>query len=298
MSQHDLENKSGYQVNLTGHAPQRYLIRLAAHQMDGVDLNSAWRSAECVTSLYDRVRELELRNAELEAEVMQWRDQSRQNRMTDANTSVDLARAIRERDEWRDRFKQQDDISRRLQKCVDAMKEEHKEQVAKLQERCQFDPHGPKRVQVCVASLQKTLDSRVQEYESMQQRLRDTLDANAKMVNTNAALVEERTSLLQTISLQNAHRMFTLFQRRQKDALIASWTTWCFNTIRNIERQKREDSFQRLAALASRSKKQLLQRQASRFSMQREKANRLRTFKAWACHVHAIRQVRKDIQLN
>ncbi|ETW09928.1 hypothetical protein H310_00356 [Aphanomyces invadans] len=260
--------------------------------MDGVDLNSAWRSAECVTSLYDRVRELELRNAELEAEVMQWRDQSRQNRITDANTSVDLARAIRERDEWRDRFKQQDDISRRLQKCVDAMKEEHKEQVAKLQERCQFDPHGPKRVQVCVASLQKTLDSRVQEYESMQQRLRDTLDANAKMVNTNAALVEERTSLLQTISLQNAHRMFTLFQRRQKDALIASWTTWCFNTIRNIERQKREDSFQRLAALASRSKKQLLQRQASRFSMQREKANRLRTFKAWACHVHAIRQTR------
>ncbi|RHY64323.1 hypothetical protein DYB30_003401 [Aphanomyces astaci] len=260
--------------------------------MEGMDLNCAWRSAECVTSLYDRVRELELRNAELEAEVMQWRDQSRQSRMTDASTSVDLAKAIRERDEWRDRFKQQDDISRRLQKRVDAMQEEHKEQVAKLQERCLFDPNGPKRVQVCVASLQKTLDNRVQEHELMHQRLRETLDVNAALTRANATMEQERASFVGAIARHSAHRMFTLLHRLRKDVMVAAWSAWSRSTIRVSERQAREEGIQRLALVVKQSKQQRLQRQITRFTLQRARSTRSQVIKAWAFRTLAMRLAR------
>ncbi|RHY61211.1 hypothetical protein DYB34_001636 [Aphanomyces astaci] len=260
--------------------------------MEGMDLNCAWRSAECVTSLYDRVRELELRNAELEAEVMQWRDQSRQSRMTDASTSVDLAKAIRERDEWRDRFKQQDDISRRLQKRVDAMQEEHKEQVAKLQERCLFDPNGPKRVQVCVASLQKTLDNRVQEHELMHQRLRETLDINAALTRANATMEQERASFVGAIARHSAHRMFTLLHRLRKDVMVAAWSAWSRSTIRVSERQAREEGIQRLALVVKQSKQQRLQRQITRFTLQRARSTRSQVIKAWAFQTLAMRLAR------
>ncbi|KAF0698294.1 Aste57867_11087 [Aphanomyces stellatus] len=262
-----------------------------------MDLNSTWRSAECVTSLYDRVRELELRNAELEAEVMQWRaEQSRQPAARaaamDVAAHVELAKAVRERDEWRDRFKQQEDISRRLQKTIDTMTEDHRDVVARLKDRCVFDPHEPKRAQLCVSSLQKTLEGRAAEFDAMQQRVRDTLAMNAALIQSNAAMAEERAELQDVVARMSAVRLRALWTARWKANIGAAWKTWVVRAIFAGERQKREESFQRMASLVKQSKKQLLAHQAARFAAQRAKVMQTRVVQGWAAHAGHMQERR------
>jgi len=116
--------------------------------MDDAEINSNWRSAECVASLFDRVRELQTQNAELEAEVMHLQKIQKENSPScNLGSSYDNvnAKLIRERDEWRDRYLQQEDLVRRLQKKLVALGDEHALQLSKYRERFVFDPNEQKR---------------------------------------------------------------------------------------------------------------------------------------------------------
>ncbi|KAH9103091.1 hypothetical protein LEN26_015373 [Aphanomyces euteiches] len=222
---------------------------------------------------------------------MQWREQhriARINEQSQVGLHVEVSKAIRERDEWRDRFKQQEDISRRLQKKVDAMQEEYREHVAKLKERCSFDPNEPKRVQLCVASLQKTLEGRTHEFDEIQSRLRETLAANSTLIHTNVELEEQRATLLATIARQNAHRMRSILIMRAREYLYSAWKAWTVRTVYDNERQKREESFQRMAFLVKQSKKSLLKHQAIRFYFQRSKSILARIVRAWAAYTQTL----------
>ncbi|KDO33091.1 hypothetical protein SPRG_01904 [Saprolegnia parasitica CBS 223.65] len=201
-------------------------------------MEPAWRNAECVTSLYDRLRDLELRNAELEAEVLQWRETSKAARTSDATASVDLSRVLRERDEWRERFQAQEDTSRRLETKLSTICKEHAEQIAKWKERTVFDPNEPKRIALCMTSLQKTLDARLEENEAMVQRLRTAHAQQKTLAEDNHALRDRLAEHVAFVEHHRRHLLRSLVDKQHRSWIHAAWCQWL---RRHWQTQLRDD---------------------------------------------------------
>ncbi|EQC34072.1 hypothetical protein SDRG_08285 [Saprolegnia diclina VS20] len=258
-------------------------------------METAWRNAECVTSLYDCLRDLELRNAELEAEVLQWRETSKAARTSDATASVDLSRVLRERDEWRERCEALENTSRRLESKLSTICKEHAEQIAKWKERTVFDPNEPKRIALCMTSLQKTLDARLEENEAMVQRLRTAHAQQKTLVEDNHALRDRLAEHVAFVEHHRRHLLRSLVDRQHRSWIHAAWCTWL---RRHWQTQLRDDIQARDATTEALAEAERATRETHYVAcLRRKQARRCAqsSLAAWQQHVMRLRQARVNV---
>ncbi|OQR99261.1 hypothetical protein ACHHYP_07138 [Achlya hypogyna] len=256
-------------------------------------MEAAWRNAECVTSLYDHIRDIELRNAALEAEVLKLQEQGAATRTTDVTNSVDIGRALRERDEWRDRYQQVDDANRRLEKKLASIANEHAEQIAKWQERCVFNPHEPKRVALCLASLQKTLDARLEENEAMAQRLHSAHVQVKALSTDNADLRDRLNDHARYVEHHRRHLMRTLVARYCREHVHSTWHRWCRRTLLHRMDAELHARTETVSAVAVLERSKHITRLAAQLQSRLARKTKQRHLSAWYYQATTLTKTRK-----
>ncbi|OQS05333.1 hypothetical protein THRCLA_02521 [Thraustotheca clavata] len=257
-------------------------------------MEAAWRNAECVTSLYERLQELELRDAQLEAEVLKLREESQSMYSGDVTASIDLARAIRERDEWQDLSKQQEEEIHRLEVKLKTITMEHSEQISKWKERCVFDPNQPKRVALCMASLQKTLDARIEENEVMTKRMQDMYAQNSVLFQENCALREQESTRIDQLKRCRSYTLYMLIKKKSMHQVNWSWRRWLTHVSQIRFDEESKSRAETLVSLSSQQIQIIQEHHLQNFQRRWHQLRKLNTLLALKQYLASIKQSRAN----
>ncbi|EEY56547.1 uncharacterized protein PITG_10090 [Phytophthora infestans T30-4] len=217
-------------------------------------LGANWKSAQCVTSLYDSYIQVQKENEQLREDVRQLQQsellaqtnairQPEDTRCDELEKEVRLLRSEKLRIEETHRLELQ-----KVEARVAISETQHQQLVAKYHERFEFDPLEAKRAAMAVKAMQNTLQNVVLEKEEIGIRYGELKEQYRKFHNEQMDIVQNLKQQVQKLEQQRVRSG----QQRVVNAL-ANWST---NKVRNTwdkwvelteEKKKSEDNKQKMA---------------------------------------------------
>ncbi|KAL8019668.1 putative GAF-like domain superfamily protein [Plasmopara halstedii] len=198
--------------------------QVAALAENSNDLGVNWKSAQCVTSLYDSYIQVQQENEKLREDVRQLQQnefvttsrklqQPEHTKYEEFEQEIRLLRSEKLRMEEIHRLEQQ-----KLEARVTDSEAQHQQLVVKYQERFEFDPLETKRAALAVKTLQNTLQNVILEKEELEVRYGDLRDQYRKLHNEQMIIVE-RTK--QHVKVQEQQQV-----RSRRERVINVLTVW------------------------------------------------------------------------
>ncbi|GMF22178.1 unnamed protein product [Phytophthora fragariaefolia] len=199
-------------------------------------LGANWKSAQCVTSLYDSYIQLQRENEALKDEARRLQQengallaaQSKQDllrdpqetRVEELQQEVKLLRSEKRRMEDAHRLE-----ARKLEARVASSETQHQQLVTKYRERFEFDPLEAKRAAMAVKTMQNTLQNAVLEKEELGIRYGELKEQYRKFHAEQSEIVETLRKQVRAFEQQRVR----VGQQRVVNAL-AVWST---NKVQN-----------------------------------------------------------------
>ncbi|KAG7390041.1 hypothetical protein PHYPSEUDO_009003 [Phytophthora pseudosyringae] len=220
-------------------------------------LGANWKSAQCVTSLYDSYIQLQKENEQLRDDARRLQHEgelhSKQHtlrapedtRCDELEQEIRLLRSEKLRMEEAHRLELQ-----KLEARAAASETQHQQLVAKYQERFEFDPLEAKRAAMAVKTVQNTLQNVMLEKEELGLRYGELKELYRKFYTEQTQIVETLKQRVKTFEQQRVK----VGQQRVVNAL-AAWST---NQIQNAwskwlalakEKRLQEETNERMVSL-------------------------------------------------
>lgn len=218
-----------------------------------------WKSALCVTSLYDSYIQLQQENEQLKKQL-QMLPLSKQQVAQQPETSSDVEEQLRheicllraEKAQMNDLHGQR---MQQMEKQLAEFKAKHAQQVQKYQQKFALDPQVSSRVALAGQTLRDTLERVVHEkeelalrYDALHQLYQQTKDDQQKGVQD---LQNQLNRLQQDRNQQAKQRVAIVLERWVTTRLRQAWTKWEVNTMNHrLQQSGREsvDAIQQLHA--------------------------------------------------
>ncbi|OWZ11345.1 hypothetical protein PHMEG_00015645 [Phytophthora megakarya] len=198
---------------------------------DQEGLGENWKSAQCVTSLYDSYIHLQQENDQLREDIRQLQNDNalakaeslrepQHTRHEELEQEVRLLRSEKLRMEEAHRLEIQ-----KLESRAASSETQHQQLVTKYQEKFEFDPLESKRAAMAVKTMQNTLQNVVLEKEEIGIRYGELKEQYRKFYNEQMQIVED---LQKKVKMLEQQRM-RVGQQRVVNAL----ATWSTNKVQN-----------------------------------------------------------------
>lgn len=207
-----------------------------------------WKSALCVTSLYDSYIQLQHENEELKKQVMMMPTTKHQGQQPEtSDVEEQLRHEIRllraEKAQMSNLHTQR---MQQLENQLTEFKSMHAQQVQKYQQKFALDPQVSSRVALAGQTLRDTLERVVHEkeelvlkYDALHQLYQQTKDGQQKVVQD---LQNQMQRLQQSRNQQATQRVGMALVRWVLTRLRQAWIKWKVNTIHNRLQQSGRQS--------------------------------------------------------
>lgn len=212
------------------------------------DLSANWKSALCVTSLYDSYVQLQQENAALQAQVQELTRHTHEllaskeprNRSDDHDEDDDndgasrYAQLRREVRLLRAEKEQLELVLVQQRQHTDAQLRERQAQFAaladKYEQRHALDPNGAKRVALAVKTLQETLEGVVQEKEELARRHETLRQRHLQLQQEQSERLQLLQAQVEALTSKKAARtkraVGEALQRWYSGQLASAWKRW------------------------------------------------------------------------
>ncbi|KAK1938094.1 hypothetical protein P3T76_009244 [Phytophthora citrophthora] len=198
-------------------------------------LGANWKSAQCVTSLYDSYIQLQRENEQLSQNaqrLQQEKDilsaQSKENKLrgpedmkiNEFEQEIRLLRSEKLRMEENHRLEIE-----KLEARVVNSEAQHRQLVTKYQERFEFDPLEAKRAAMAVKTMQNTLQNIVLEKEELGIRYGELKEQYCKFYNEQTGIVEKLKTQLKNFEQKRV--------RMGQQRIVSTFENWTTNKVQN-----------------------------------------------------------------
>ncbi|KAG4252307.1 hypothetical protein PC116_g13 [Phytophthora cactorum] len=216
-------------------------------------LGANWKSAQCVTSLYDSYIQVQKENEQLREDVRRLEQSELLAKIKEPeNTKGDvleqeirLLRSEKLRVEETHRLELQ-----KLETRAASSETQHQQLVAKYHERFEFDPLEAKRAAMAVKTMQNTLQNVVLEKEEIGIRYGELKEQYRKFHNEQVDIVRNLNQQVKTLEQQRV--------RNGQQRVVNSLANWSTNKVQNAwnkwieltkEKRRYEENKQVMATL-------------------------------------------------
>ncbi|KAG3206520.1 hypothetical protein PC128_g778 [Phytophthora cactorum] len=216
-------------------------------------LGANWKSAQCVTSLYDSYIQVQKENEQLREDVRRLEQSELLAKIKEPeNTKGDvleqeirLLRSEKLRMEETHRLELQ-----KLETRAASSETQHQQLVAKYHERFEFDPLEAKRAAMAVKTMQNTLQNVVLEKEEIGIRYGELKEQYRKFHNEQVDIVRNLNQQVKTLEQQRV--------RNGQQRVVNSLANWSTNKVQNAwnkwieltkEKRRYEENKQVMATL-------------------------------------------------
>ncbi|POM76361.1 Hypothetical protein PHPALM_6403 [Phytophthora palmivora] len=195
-------------------------------------LGTNWKSAQCVTSLYDSYIQLQQENEQLREDLQRLQQDNalikaqskfqepQDTRCEELEQEIRLLRSEKSRMDETHRLELQ-----KLETRAATSETQHQQLVSKYQEKFEFDPLEAKRAALAVKTMQNTLQNVVLEKEELGIRYGELKEQYRKFYNEQMQIVENLKEKVKILE----HQRVRVGQQRVVNAL-AMWST---NKVQN-----------------------------------------------------------------
>lgn len=251
----DANEKSGAMSGAGGGGKDAKSLRSPSHcrEEDGAPLATNWKSALCVTSVFDAMAQLqrdndalreELRDAKQTHDIFaakaieadQLREPERVNSCEQHEQEIRILRG--EKRQLEQRLEQQRDV---LEAKVQHAEATCQQQITKYQEKYALDPNASKRVALSVQTLRDTLDKVVEEKEELTIRYSQLTDLYRQLQQESSRAVQALQDKLAGLKAQRGmQRVVGVLARWSTSNVERAWRRWTqYTAIERVQTQER-----------------------------------------------------------
>ncbi|KAG6574644.1 uncharacterized protein IUM83_10946 [Phytophthora cinnamomi] len=277
-------------------------------------LGANWKSAQCVTSLYDSYIQLQRENEALKEEVRRLQHgsellaavQSKQDQLREPEDArwgemqqeIKLLRSekLRMQEEHRQQLK-------KLEARAASSETQHQQLVAKYQERFEFDPLEAKRAAMAVKTMQNTLQNVVLEKEELGIRYGQLKEQYRTFYAEQMEIVERLKKQVKQFEQQRV--------RVGQQRVVSALAVWSTNKVQNAwdkwvalakEKRQQEENRKMMNSFERKVDERVAKirgNQAAVLAMKLLQQSARRTFIRWrACNEHVESGVSEDEKLS